>query len=453
MQKQSRKSSMDLLNGSIGDKLLIFALPLAATGILQQLFNAADVAVVGQFAGKNAMAAVGSNASLISLLVNSFTGISMGANVVISRCIGKKDREGIRRSVHTALAFALVCGVIMCLAGQLGVVWILRRMSVPDEILPLSVLYMRIYIGGLPVIIFYNFLSAVFRSQGDTRTPLAVLTASGVINIFLNLFFVCVLHMSVAGVAIATVASNAFSACVLFMILLRHPGDFRVRREDFRICREELIQILRIGVPAAVQSMVFSFSNIIIQSAVNSLGADVMAASSAAFNIEIFCYFVINSFGQACTTFVGQNYGAGRLDRCRRVTRISLFMDLAVCAVFSFSILAAGRPLLGIFNGDEAVISLGLIRLRYILSGELINVVMEIMSGSLRGYGYSLVPAMLTLFGVCGVRISWVFLVFSRTGTYGTLMACYPLSWAVTALALTAAYAVYIRRLAREGAA
>jgi putative MATE family efflux protein len=443
---------MDLLNGSIWDKLLIFALPLAATGILQQLFNAADVAVVGQFAGKNAMAAVGSNASLISLLVNSFTGISMGANVVISRCIGKKDPAGIRKGVHTSLAFALISGIVMCFAGQIFVTWILKRMSVPAEILPLSVLYMRIYFSGLPVIILYNFLSAIFRSQGDTRTPLVVLTASGVINIFLNLFFVCVMHMSVAGVAIATVASNAFSACVLFVLLLRHPGDFRVRREDFGIHREALVQILRIGVPAAVQSMVFSFSNIIIQSAVNSLGPDVMAASSAAFNIEIFCYFVINSFGQACTTFVGQNYGAGRLDRCRKVTRIGLLMDLAVCAAVSFSILAAGRPLLGIFNGDETVISLGLIRLRYILSGELINVVMEIMSGSMRGYGYSLVPAVLTLFGVCGVRISWVAFVFSRIGSYGSLMACYPLSWAVSALALTAAYIRFIRHLGRDSA-
>ncbi len=438
---------MDLLNGSIGDKLLIFALPLAATGILQQLFNAADVAVVGQFAGKNAMAAVGSNASLISLLVNSFTGISMGANVVISRCIGKKDPEGIRKSVHTSLAFALVSGLFMAVAGQLSVTWILQKMSVPAEILPLSVLYMRIYIIGIPVIIFYNFLAAIFRSQGDTRTPLLVLTASGVINIVLNLFFVCVMHLSVAGVAIATAVSNAFSACVLFILLLRHPGEFRIRREEFRIYRPALVQILRIGIPAAVQSMVFSFSNIIIQSAVNSLGPDVMAASSAAFNIEIFCYFVINSFGQACTTFVGQNYGAGRLDRCRKVTRISLLMDLAVCAVVSFSILAAGKPLLGIFNRDAAVIGLGLIRLQFILSGELINVVMEIISGSLRGYGYSLVPAVLTLFGVCGVRIGWVMLVFSRFHEYGVLMACYPLSWAVTALALVVSYVRFIHRM------
>ncbi len=435
-----------MLHGSIGDKLLKFALPLAATGMLQQLFNAADVAVVGRFVGPNAMAAVGSNSAIIGLLVNGFVGISLGANVVISRFTGQGNKEGIAKSVHTSVVFSLIGGLAITLLGELIAPMLLSLMSVPDEVFPMALAYLRVYLLGMPVIFLYNFESAIFRSQGDTKTPLICLVISGVLNVFLNLFFVCIVGMTADGVATATVLSNLVSSALLFVLLRRRKDLIRLEVSKLRIHTDVLGSIVRIGLPAGLQSMVFSLSNMCIQSAINSLGANVMAASSAAFNIEILAYYLINSFGQACTTFVGQNYGAENIARCRKVTRISLMMDVGVTLVASFGILALGRPLLGIFTGDPEIISIGMIRLTFILAGEAVNAVMEIMSGAMRGYGYSLVPAVLTFVGVCGIRIAWVYTIFRASGTFFTLMMVYPVSWVVTAAALVFAYLRYMRK-------
>ena len=434
-----------MLHGSIWDKLLMFALPLAATGMLQQLFNAADVAVVGRFVGPNAMAAVGSNSAIIGLLVNGFVGISLGANVVISRFTGQGNAEGIAKSVHTSVLFSLIGGVVITLLGELIAPALLGLMSVPDEVFPMALAYLRVYLLGMPVIFLYNFESAIFRSQGDTKTPLVCLVISGVLNVFLNLFFVCVVGMTADGVATATVLSNLVSSALLFVLLRRRKDLIRLEVSRLRIHTDVLGSIVRIGLPAGLQSMVFSLSNMCIQSAINSLGADVMAASSAAFNIEILAYYLINSFGQACTTFVGQNYGAENIPRCRKVTRISLAMDVGVTLVASLGILAFGRPLLGLFTGDPQIVSLGMIRLRFILAAEVINAVMEIMSGAMRGYGYSLVPAVLTFVGVCGIRIGWVYTAFRVSDTFFTLMMVYPVSWVATAAALVFAYLHYMR--------
>lgn len=446
-----KTENMDMLQGTLTDKILAFALPLAATGILQQLFNAADVAVVGQYAGKNAMAAVGSNSPVIGLLVNAFVGIALGANVVISRFTGQKNADGVQKAVHTSVVFAVLSGFALMLFGELIAPFLLRLLSVPDEIFPMSLLYLRVYLLGLPVIFLYNFESAVFRSQGDTRTPLICLVISGVINVALNLFFVRVLGMSVDGVATATVISNLISSAMLFALLCRRRDMIRVQVRKLRIDRQILAAMVRIGLPAGLQGMVFSLSNLCIQSAINQLGADVMAASSAAFNIEIFAYYVINSFGQACTTFVGQNYGAGKIDRCRRVAKISLLLDFAITSVICILLMVFGRPLLGLFNRDPAVASIGMVRLRYIVSAEVINVVMEVMSGAMRGYGYSLVPAIITFVGVCGIRISWVYTVFRASQGFHTLMMVYPISWAVTAAALCIAYLLFLRRFRGTG--
>ncbi len=439
------RQKIDMLHGSIVDKLLLFALPLAATGMLQQLFNAADVAVVGRFVGPNAMAAVGSNSAIIGLLVNGFVGISLGANVVISRYTGQGNAEGIAKGVHTSVLFSLIGGVVITLLGELIAPALLGVMSVPDEVFPMALAYLRVYLLGMPVIFLYNFESAIFRSQGDTKTPLICLVISGVLNVFLNLFFVCVVGMAADGVATATVLSNLVSSALLFVLLRRRNDLIHLEISRLRIHRDVLSGIVRIGLPAGLQSMVFSLSNMCIQSAINSLGADVMAASSAAFNIEILAYYLINSFGQACTTFVGQNYGAENIPRCRKVTRISLIMDVGVTLVASFGILALGRPLLGIFTGDPQIVSLGMIRLRFILAAEAVNAVMEIMSGAMRGYGYSLVPAVLTFVGVCGIRIGWVYTAFKVSGTFFTLMMVYPVSWVATAAALVFAYLHYMR--------
>ncbi len=441
-----KRNNMDMLNGSIGNKLLLFALPLAATGILQQLFNAADVAVVGHYAGKAAMAAVGSNSPVIGLLVNGFVGIALGANVVISRFTGQKNTDAISRSVHTAILFALLGGMAITLLGELAAPMILSAMSVPEDVFPMSLAYLRVYLLGMPVIFLYNYESAIFRSQGDTKTPLLCLVISGVLNVILNIFFVRVVGMTADGVALATVISNLVSSLLLFVFLCRRDDAIGVQISSIRIHGDMLKQMIRIGLPAGLQSMVFSLSNICIQSAVNSLGSDVMAASSAAFNIEIFAYYVINSFGQACTTFVGQNYGANNISRCRKVTRISLLIDMAVTVAVSALILLFARPLMMIFNSDPDIISIGIVRMEFIVTAEVVNVVMEIMSGAMRGYGYSLVPAVITFAGVCGIRITWVYTVFRASSSFFTLMMVYPVSWAVTAAALVAAYVLFMRR-------
>ncbi len=435
--------NMDMIHGSLGDKIIRFVLPLAVTGILQQMFNAADVAVVGRFVGTQAMAAVGSNAPLIGLLVNLFIGVSIGANVVVSHYTGQRNTEAVGRAAHTAVVTALVSGCIVCVTGELAAVPLLHLLGVPDDVFPLSLIYLRIYLGGMPVILLYNFEAALFRSQGDTRTPLICLIASGVINVVLNLFFVLALGMSADGVALATVISNLISAGLMFFILLRTDMDIRI---DFRRLSphlKDLREMLRIGLPAGVQGMVFSVSNMAVQSAVNSLGSQVMAASSAAFNVEILAYYVLNAYGQACTTFTGQNYGAGKMDRCKRTLFICILQNTVATACIAGLLFLFRRQALGLFNSDPQVILYGSVRMAFILSGEVVNGFNEIMSGSLRGYGHSLGPAMMTLIGVCGTRITWVLTIFRKFHSFSYLMACYPVSWIMTAIALI----IYYRRM------
>ena len=444
------RTELDMLHGSLWDKVLLFAIPLACTGILQQLFNAADVAVIGRFAGKTAMAAVGSNSPIIGLSVNLFIGISLGANVVIATFTGQKRWRDIHRAVHTAVVVSVVCGLIVTLVGELAAAPLLRLLAVPDEVMDMALLYLRVYLAGMPVILLYNFESAIFRSQGDTRTPLICLTISGFLNVGLNLFFVVRCGMTVEGVALATVISNAVSGLLLFLVLLRSKSEIRVRIPELRIDPKLLGAMLRIGMPAGLQGAVFSLSNILVQSAINSLGQDVMAGSAAAFNVEILAFFLINSFGQATTTFVGQNHGARQQDRCRRVTRITLGMGIGAAVFFAVCTLPFSHPLLSLFNTDPAIIATGALRLRFIILPESVNVVMEVMSGNMRGYGRSLVPALITLAGVCGVRITWVLTVFPAHPTFPTLLACYPISWVVTAGALVVAYFVLQRNLRRD---
>ena len=444
------RQQMNLTTGTIGDKTLRFAIQLAVTGIMQQMFNAADVAVVGQFAGKNAMAAVGANSAVVGFLVNIFTGISLGANVVIARCSGAGDKKGIQRGVHTAVLFSVLGGIGFLLLGELAARPLLMFLGVPRGVLDQAVLYLRVYCLGLPVIFLYNFEAAIFRSQGDTRTPLICLMISGVANVLLNLVFVVGFGRAAEGVAAATVIANVLSSGMLLFLLIRQQGPTRLVLKELSLDRDVLASILRIGLPSGIQSSLFSISNMCIQSAVNSLGADVMAASSAAFNIEVMGYYVVNSFGQACTTFVSQNFGAGKLDRCRRTIRICLVQDLIVGTAWSLSLLAMGRPFLGLFNPDPNIAAIGLLRLRPILIFETVNAVLEVFAGAMRGFGYSMVPAVMSLFGVCGLRILWVFTVFRLNPDFRVLMRVYPVSWTITALAVFLAYLRLIRRLDRS---
>lgn len=439
------RREIDMLNGGFAAKILQFAIPLALTGILQQFFNAADVMVVGRFASKFAMAAVGCNTPVIGIVVNLFVGISTGATVVIAKCIGRGDGAGVKKAVHTAVFLSLVCGSAMALVALAVSGRIMSLLSVPEEVLPMALSYFRIYISGLPAILLYNFESAIFRSKGDTNTPLFCLIAAGIVNVLLNLFFVLVLKMGAEGVAIATVISNILSSGAMFVILLRSKSDVGIEFHLIRADHASLLEILRIGVPAGVQSMVFALSNIIIQSAINSLGADVMAASAAAFNTEIFVYFIVNAFSQACTAFIGQNYGAGKFDRCRKVTVHAFWMDCVFMFALALPIIIFSRELLALFNGDPAVIEYGRTRILYITSFQILNLTVDILSGSLRGYGNSLAPALIALLGICVTRVIWVFTFFPMNRTYSNLLACYPISWSITATIMLCYYFWFMR--------
>ena len=437
---------LDMLHGSIWNKLPLFALPVAATAILEQLFNASDLAVVGNFTGAGktiAVAAVGANSSIISLIVNLFVGIALGANVVIANAIGREDKEVITKAVHTSILVAVLAGIGVAIAGELIANPLLASLQVPEDVFPAALLYLRIYLLGMPVILLYNFEAAIFRSTGDTKTPLVVLTISGILNVLLNLFFVAVLHMTVNGVAIATVVSNFISSVLLFYRLVKTNGWIHVEWKNLHMDREILVQIMRIGLPAGIQSAVFAVANIVIQSAINSLGTVVMAASSAAYNIEIFAYDVLNAFSQACTTFVGQNYGAGQLRRCRKVLILCIVEDAIATASAIVLILLTGKALLSLFNSDPQVVSVGYTRLIMVFSAYTFSMLYENMSGYMRGFGFSLIPAVVTTLGICGVRIFWILAVFPSHETFVGILTAYPVSLSVTALLIFIVLAIY----------
>ncbi len=444
-----------MLHGSIWNKLPLFAFPVAATAILEQLFNASDIAVVGNFTGTGktvAVAAVGANSAIIALIVNLFVGIALGANVVIANAIGRDDREAVKKAVHTSIVVAFLGGILVTAVGELAAAPLLDSFHVPDAVFASALLYLRIYLLGMPVILLYNFEAAIFRSVGDTHVPLIALATSGVLNVVLNLFFVAVLHMTVNGVAIATVISNTVSSVLLLRCLRVSRQYIHVEWQSLRIDREAFGQIMKIGLPAGIQSAVFAVSNIVIQSAINSLGTIVMAASSAAYNIEIFAYDVLNSFSQACTTFVGQNFGAGKIQRCRRTLILCLIEDLIASAAAIALVLFAGKFLLAVFNNDPQVISIGYTRLLMVFSAYTFSMLYEVMSGYLRGFGISLVPAILTTIGVCGIRIGWIYFVFPQSRTFQTIMAAYPASLSATALLILFALLWYhpSRRFAKS---
>ena len=452
---ENSKLKTDMLEGPIWNKLIQYALPVAATGILEQLFNASDIAIVGNFTGEAktvAVAAVGANSPIVGLLLNFFIGIALGANVVIANAIGKKDEKTIHKAVHTAIIMSVVGGFLVMILGEVFIGYLLKMLNVPQDVLPYALLYIRIYLLGMPVILLYNFEAAIFRSVGETKTPLKALAVSGVLNVILNLIFVVIFKMTVNGVAIATVIANAISSTLLFVKLLRTDSVIRVRREELKFDAGTFGKMIQIGLPAGIQSAVFAVANIVIQSAINSLGTVVIAASSAAFNIEIFVYDILNSFSQACTTFTGQNYGAGQLKRCRRVLILCVIEDAVATVAGIVLILIFGKTLLSVFNNDAQVIEIGYTRLIMVFSAYTFSMLYENMSGYLRGFGISLVPAMLTIAGVCGVRILWICTVFPAHRTFRTIMMAYPVSLSITAVLIFIALMVYrpSRRFCRK---
>jgi putative MATE family efflux protein len=440
------KKSIDMLNGSIVNKLLLFALPLAASSILQQLFNAADVAVVGNFAGGEALAAVGANGSVINLLVNLFVGLSIGTNVVVASFIGQKDDKRTSQAVHTSLLLSFISGVVLLVVGVLFARPILEIMSTPEDIIDLATLYLQIYFAGMPFIMLYNFTSAILRSKGDTKRPLLSLLVSGTINIILNLFFVIVCHMSVEGVAIATVISNVISSLMLVYFLMHETDALKVDFKSLHIHKDILIKIAKIGVPAGLQSTVFSISNVIIQIALNDLGSAAVAASAAALNYEYFTYFVISAFSQAAVTFIGQNYAAHQYERCQKITKWTLLLSSLSTLAVSFIFIILHVVCIGFFTSDLEIAKLAYTRMYIVLSFQIINMVIELLSGFLRGIGYSSIPALVCVLGICGTRIIYIYTIYPSIASYNHLLMIYPISWIITALALTFIYMIIHKR-------
>lgn len=446
MSNHTKRNQIDMLNGSMWSKIPLYALPVAATAILEQLFNASDIAVVGNFTGSGktvAVAAVGANSPIIGLIINLFVGIALGCNVVIANAIGQENKERVSKAVHTSVIISVLGGVFIAVLGEIIASPLLKSLQVPDEVFASALLYLRIYLLGMPVILLYNFESAIFRSVGETKTPLVALAVSGVLNVLLNLFFVAILHMTVNGVAIATVISNVVSSAILFIKLIKSEHTIKIEFSKLKIDGKILLQIIKIGLPAGIQGAVFAVANIVIQSAINSLGTIVMAASSAALNLEVFTYDILTSFGQACTTFTGQNYGAKKYSRCRQVLKISL-LEGAITLVISIGIvLISGKNLLAIFNNDTRVIELGYTRLILVMSAHIFSLIYEVISGYLRGFGISLVPAILTTLGVCVVRIIWIKLYFPQHQTFEAILTAYPISLSLTAVLMFAAMICY----------
>lgn len=456
MEKELKKQKLDMLNGSIWNKLPVFALPIAATGILEQLFNASDIAIVGNFAQTDktaAVAAVGANSPIIGLILNLFIGIALGANVVIANAIGRDDKQTVQKAVHTSMVVSVIGGVLVAIIGEIIAEPLLTALNVPNDVLELALLYLRIYFLGMPVILLYNFEAAIFRSIGETKMPLIALTLSGILNVLLNLFFVIVLKMSVNGVATATVLANVVSAGILYIKLVKSDKYIKVEFKKLRIDGKVFAKIMQIGLPAGIQSAVFAVANIVIQGAINSLGTVVIAASSAAFNIEIIAYNVMNSFSQACTTFVGQNFGANKIDRCKKTLFLCLIEDAIASGTAILIVLITGKFLLSIFNNDPEVIEIGYTRLVIIFIAYIFSMLYEVMSGYLRGFGFSLVPAILTTVGVCVLRIIWINTVFPANRTFVTIMTAYPVSLSTTAVLIFIALIIYrpSKRFANKG--
>lgn len=436
MQKQKQGYQIDMVNGPLAGKILLFALPLMLSSLLQLMFNAADVMVVGRFCGKEALAAVGSNGSLINLFVNLFIGLSVGTNVVIARDLGAGKNEHVRKSVHTSVTLSLIGGLILAVAGFALSRQMLELMSSPPDVIDLSTLYLRIYFLGMPGNLLYNFGAAILRAQGDTRRPLYYLTAAGVINVILNLIFVIPLQMSVAGVALATIISQYVSAILVLLTLMREEGDMHLDLKALSLDLYSVKRIMRVGLPAGLQSTLFSISNVVIQSSINSFGSAVVAGSSAAGNIEGFIYVCTNAFHQAALTFTSQNYGAGKCKRVDRTAVLCLSYGALISLILGNLIYRFGAPLTALYApGETEVIAQSVIRLGYVAAFHFLCALMDIMVGVLRGLGHSLVPMIVSLVGSCVFRLIWIATIFQLVTTPACLYISYPISWALTALA------------------
>lgn len=428
----SKSNEIDMLHGPLLMKILIFTLPLAASSILQQLFNSVDVAVVGHFASSQALAAVGSNTPVISLMINLFLGVSMGANVVISNHIGQNDTKRIKQAVNTAGMVAVVGGILLMFIGLTCAKPILTIMGTPSNVLPMAVTYLRIFFLGVPFFIIFDFGSAILRSMGDTKRPLYILIIAGIINTILNLIFVIYFKMGVAGVAVATDIANIVSALLIIILLIKEKEPYRLDIKRLQIEKSTLKRMLMIGIPAGLQGMVFSFSNVLVQTTINSHGAAAIAGSAAALNFEFYCYFIISSFNGAAISFIGQNYGAGNIKRVKRIFWICMVASIIGCGAFNTLFVWQHKFFIGLFSSDEAVQAYAFTRMRIVLAVQFIACSYEISASALRGMSISLPPTIMTIIGTCILRMIWVFAVCPVWQSFDTIMLVYPISWVVT---------------------
>lgn len=431
---ENSKYEIDMCNGPLLGKILLFTVPLMLSGILQLLFNSADMIVVGRWVGPDALAAVGSTGSLINLIVNVFIGLSVGANVLVARYYGSGQEKELSDMVHTAVLTSVICGVILIFIGYYVTPYALKLMAVPDDILPQSVLYLRIYFAAMPAMMLYNFGAAILRAVGDTRRPLFFLLTAGMINVFLNLLFVIVFSMGVAGVALATAISQVVSAVLVVRCLMCSEGAYKLSLKKLHITPHKFFMMARIGLPAGLQGAIFSISNVLIQSSVNSFGTDAMAGNSAAGNLEGFAYTAMNTLHQTAVSFVGQNYGAKKYKRIGIIALQCLAIVTIVGLVFGNVIYFAGNILLKLYAKESIVIEYGMKRLLYICCPYFLCGVMDTLVGCLRGMGRSVMPMLVSLAGACLFRVVWIYTVFAQYRSLETLYISYPISWIITAM-------------------
>ena len=455
MSSKTKQYEMDMCSGPILRKMLMFALPLMLSSILQLLFNAADIVVVGKFAGDNSLAAVGSNTALINLLTNLFIGLSIGANVVAARHYGAKAWDDLRRTVHTAMLLSMLSGALLLVLGVIGAEQMLIWMQTPEEVLPLATVYLRIYFLGMISTMVYNFGSALLRAVGDTKRPLYFLLCAGIINVILNLLFVIGFQMDVMGVAIATVISETVSALLVLRCLVKEKGGIHLELRAMRIDRKKMLQILRIGLPAGFQGVVFALSNVVIQSSVNIFGNIVVAGNSAAANLEGFVYMAMNAFYQTTLSFVSQNYGAGEQKRINRIVLLGEACVIVTGTLVGNMVVFFGNDLLQIYSNNPEVIAAGMVRLHYISMIYALCGIMDVMVGALRGIGYSIMPMIVSIVGVCVLRLIWLATVFQIPEFHKieTVYLSYPVTWILTSLVYIVFF-VWIRiRSARKKSA
>lgn len=440
------KRRIDMVNGSIPVNLIHFIVPVILTGILQLLFNACDLVVVGQFAGSKALAAVGTTGSLINLLVNAFLGLSAGVNVLAAQAYGANDHKKIEEIIHTAVSLSMICGVVLAGIGIVICRPCLIAMNTPAEVLDLAVIYMQIYFLGIPAMMLYNFGTAILRAKGNTKHPLLFLSFAGVINIILNLILVIVFKMSVAGVAIATTVSQFISAILIVIHLADPSNPYGLHFRKLRIDKSLLGQIFRIGVPASINGMVFSISNIQIQASINLFGSAAMAGSSASSNIEGFIYTSMNAVHHGALNFTGQNCGAGKKEKIPHILRICLLYATVIGIVLGALALILKEPLLSLYVKDRASIEYGILRANIICSTYFLCGIMEVFPGVLRGMGYSVLPMVVSLLGACGFRLLWIATIFKIFFSLESLYISYPISWLITILAHGICYLVVMKR-------